>query len=110
MNGRVRLSKVASSTPRMARALPDLPMDGTVMVRLLRICGAGLNDFFEPVFRSAGLSEHSFHVLCLLVATPFGTQDSSMLRRMADAQGLIVRAPFAPAADEGDACRVLMLR
>jgi molybdopterin molybdotransferase len=45
-----------------------------------------------------------------LVATPFGTQDSSMLRRMADAQGLIVRAPFAPAADEGDACRVLMLR
>lgn len=45
-----------------------------------------------------------------LVATPFGTQDSSMLRRMADAHGLIVRAPFAPAADRGDACRVLMLR
>jgi molybdopterin molybdotransferase len=45
-----------------------------------------------------------------LVATPFGTQDSSMLRRMADAHGLIVRAPFAPTADKGDACRVLMLR
>ena len=45
-----------------------------------------------------------------LVATPFGIQDSSMLRRMADANGLIVREPFAPAADAGGACRVLMLR
>jgi molybdopterin molybdotransferase len=45
-----------------------------------------------------------------LVATPFSIQDSSMLRMLADANGLIVRAPFAPAADEGSACSVLMLR
>jgi molybdopterin molybdotransferase len=45
-----------------------------------------------------------------LVATPFDVQDSSMLRRMAEAGGLIVREPFAPAAQAGDACRVLMLR
>ncbi|MER9299535.1 molybdopterin molybdotransferase MoeA [Mesorhizobium sp. M0621] len=45
-----------------------------------------------------------------LVATPFGIQDSSMLRMLADANGLIVRAPFAPAAAAGDACSVLMLR
>jgi molybdopterin molybdotransferase len=45
-----------------------------------------------------------------LVATPFGIQDSSMLRMLADANGLIVRGPFAPAADEGSACSVLMLR
>jgi molybdopterin molybdotransferase len=45
-----------------------------------------------------------------LVATPFGIQDSSMLRRMADAHGLIVREPFAPAAEAGTACRVLILR
>ncbi|MGN6145021.1 MAG: molybdopterin molybdotransferase MoeA, partial [Mesorhizobium sp.] len=45
-----------------------------------------------------------------LVATPFGIQDSSMLRKLADANGLIVRAPHAPAAAEGDACPVLMLR
>ena len=44
------------------------------------------------------------------VATPFGIQDSSMLRMLADANGLIVRAPFAPAADAGEACSVLMLR
>ena len=45
-----------------------------------------------------------------LVATPFGVQDSSMLRRLADADGLIVREPFAPAVPAGSPCRVLMLR
>lgn len=45
-----------------------------------------------------------------LVATPFGIQDSSMLRMLADANGLIVREPFAPAADTGTECSVLMLR
>ncbi|BCH09907.1 molybdopterin molybdenumtransferase MoeA [Mesorhizobium sp. 131-3-5] len=45
-----------------------------------------------------------------LVATPFSIQDSSMLRMLADANGLIVRAPFAPASAAGDSCSVLMLR
>ncbi|MER9892793.1 molybdopterin molybdotransferase MoeA [Mesorhizobium sp. M0119] len=45
-----------------------------------------------------------------LVATPFGIQDSSMLKMLADANGLIVRAPFAPAAAAGSPCGVLMLR
>lgn len=66
----------------MVRALPDMPMDGTVMVRLLRICGAGLNDFFEPAFRAAGLSEHAFHVLCLLVASANGSASPSELSDM----------------------------
>ncbi|MBZ9759778.1 molybdopterin molybdotransferase MoeA [Mesorhizobium sp. CA8] len=45
-----------------------------------------------------------------LVATPFGIQDSSMLRTLAEANGLIVREPFAPAAETGAECSVLMLR
>jgi molybdopterin molybdotransferase len=45
-----------------------------------------------------------------MVATPFGIQDSSMLRLLADANGLIVREPFAPAAAAGAPCTVLMLR
>ncbi|MER9627074.1 MULTISPECIES: gephyrin-like molybdotransferase Glp [unclassified Mesorhizobium] len=45
-----------------------------------------------------------------LVATPFGIQDSSMLKMLADADGLIVRTPFAPAAAAGSPCDVLMLR
>ncbi len=38
-----------------------------------------------------------------LVATPFGVQDSSMLKILADSNGLIIRPPFAPAAPAGDA-------
>jgi len=45
-----------------------------------------------------------------LVATPFQVQDSSMLRTLAEANALIVRAPFAPAAPAGSSCRVAMLR
>jgi molybdopterin molybdotransferase len=45
-----------------------------------------------------------------LVATPFSIQDSSMLRMLADANGLVVRAPFVPASAVGDSCSVLMLR
>jgi MarR family transcriptional repressor of emrRAB len=66
----------------MARALPDMPMDGTVMVRLLRIVGGGLTDFFEPEFRAMGLTENGFHVLCLLVASEDGRASPSTLSEM----------------------------
>ncbi|MBR2688203.1 MAG: molybdopterin molybdotransferase MoeA [Aquamicrobium sp.] len=45
-----------------------------------------------------------------LTATPFGVQDSSMLRTLSEANGLIIRAPYAAAAEAGSACSVLMLR
>ena len=70
MRGVDKLAAVDSSTPAMARALPDLPMTETVMVRLMRIGNASLGQFFEPVFRDIGLSENTFHVLCLLMAAP----------------------------------------
>jgi molybdopterin molybdotransferase len=44
------------------------------------------------------------------VVTPFGVQDSSMLKLLADANGLIVRPPHAPAAPLGTIVPVLMLR
>lgn len=46
----------------------------------------------------------------VLVATPSPIQDSSMLRILAEAGGLVIREPFAPAAEAGDPCRILMLR
>ncbi len=45
-----------------------------------------------------------------LTATPFAIQDSSMLKFMADADGLIIRKPHAAASKAGSACDVLMLR
>ncbi|CAI2934573.1 molybdopterin molybdotransferase MoeA [Aminobacter niigataensis] len=45
-----------------------------------------------------------------LVVTPYTVQDSSMLRTLADANCAVMREPFAPAAEIGSPCRVLMLR
>jgi molybdopterin molybdotransferase len=44
-----------------------------------------------------------------LTAEPFSTQDSSMQRLLAEANGLIIRLPFAPAADVGATVDVLEL-
>lgn len=63
------------------------------------------NDLREDYVRARTRTDGS-----RLVATPFAIQDSSMLRTLADAGGLIVRPPHAPAALAGDPCRVLVLR
>jgi molybdopterin molybdotransferase len=44
-----------------------------------------------------------------LVATPFPTQDSSMLTPLAGADCLVIREPFAPAAAAGAPCRIIRL-
>jgi MarR family transcriptional regulator, negative regulator of the multidrug operon emrRAB len=109
MDGQQCLVQLNQSTPRMARALPDMPMTGTVMVRLLRIVGGGLTDFFEPEFRALDLSENGFHILCLLVASEDGTASPSTLSEMVgtsranitrileqlDKEGWIERRPVA---------------
>jgi molybdopterin molybdotransferase len=43
------------------------------------------------------------------VATPFAKQDSSMLVPLTRADCLIIREPFAPAAEPGASCRILNL-
>lgn len=82
MKGIKRLLAVEDSTPRMAQAIPDMPMPPTVMIRLIRIGGFGLTNYFEPVFRSLKLSENAFHALCLLVAEQDGSAAPSELSEM----------------------------
>ena len=82
MKGFERLARVAISTPLMEKALPELPMRETLMVRLLRITQFGLGNYFEPVFRSLQLTENTFHILCLLLATESGTASPSELSEM----------------------------
>ena len=45
-----------------------------------------------------------------LLVTPFGKQDSSMMKTFAEAEGLLVRPPQAPAMAVGAPCKVLLLR
>ena len=82
MRGTDKLAAVDVSTPAMARALPDLPMAETVMVRLMRISTASLGQYFEPVFREIGLTENTFHILCLLMSAPEGRASPSELSEL----------------------------
>ena len=43
----------------------------------------------------------------ILIATPVANQDSSLVKTMARAEGLIIRPPRADAAKAGDPCRVI---
>ncbi|MCV6546150.1 MAG: molybdopterin molybdotransferase MoeA [Cohaesibacter sp.] len=43
------------------------------------------------------------------IAHPFSKQDSAMMARFADADCLIIRPPFAPAAKQGERCKILIL-
>ena len=45
-----------------------------------------------------------------LIATPFSTQDSSMMALLANAGCLVIREPFAPAANAGSRCAILRLK
>jgi molybdopterin molybdotransferase len=45
----------------------------------------------------------------LPIATPFAEQDSSLLSVFAKAHCLVIRPPQAPAAQEGDLCRIIRL-
>ncbi len=45
-----------------------------------------------------------------LTVTPFGRQDSSMLKTLADANCLLIRPPFAPPAAAGTTVDVMLLR
>ncbi|MES2682027.1 MAG: MarR family transcriptional regulator [Pseudomonadota bacterium] len=66
----------------MTAALPLLPRQETVLIRLIRISTFGLSAFFEPVFRALDLSENAFHVLCLLVASEEGQASPSELSEL----------------------------
>ncbi len=43
------------------------------------------------------------------LATPLPDQDSSLVKMLARAEALIIRAPGAPAAPAGEACRIIRL-
>jgi molybdopterin molybdotransferase len=44
-----------------------------------------------------------------LIATPFPNQDSSLMAPLAKADCLVIRQPFAPAADAGTPCVIVKL-
>lgn len=82
MRGTERLRAVELTTEPLRQALPALPRAETVLIRLLRISGYGLGDFFLQVFRNMGLTEIPYHVLCILVASKEGRAYPSELSEL----------------------------
>lgn len=41
------------------------------------------------------------------IATPFASQDSSLVKLLAQAQCLVIRPPYAPSAKRGEECRII---
>ena len=69
MRGIERLNTIERTTETLAKALPALPIAETVMIRLIRVGVYGLEDYFLKIFRDLGLTEKSYHTLCVLVAS-----------------------------------------
>ena len=92
--------------PLIARmlGLPDPQDDGTE--RALLGSDLGENDLRQDYLRATLTRDPQTEQW---VATPYRQQDSSMLRLISSAQALIVRKPFAPAARQGEPCRILRL-
>lgn len=82
MRGIERLRSVERSTEPLAKALPELPKQQTILVRLVRIAAYGLGDFFTGVFSELGLTEHSYHALCVLVSSDKGHASPSELSEL----------------------------
>lgn len=69
MRGNERLNTVERTTATLTKELPQLPESETVLIRLLRIAGLGLEEHFQKFFLHRGLTEKSYHALCVLVAS-----------------------------------------
>lgn len=124
MFGRVDLGNGAS-IPLLG--LPGNPVSAMVcghnflLPALRAMLGLDWEIRFETAISSADLSENDKREDYLratlqrqedgqLVATAFGKQDSSMLRRLSDADCLIVRPPHGPALEAGSPVPILRLR
>ncbi len=89
----------------LIRALAGDPQAGADQTEAAVLgCDLPANDSREDYLRATLASGGS-----LPVATPFGRQDSSMLRVLASSHCLVLRPPHAPAAKAGETCRILKL-
>ena len=91
--------------PLLRRLVGDPEAGADVSEPALFGADVGANDLRQDYLRAA-LTRNDAGAL---VATPFPSQDSSLVKFLAHAQALVIRPPHAPAAKSGEACRVIRL-
>ncbi len=82
MRGIERLRAIERTTEPLAKTLPELPKQQTILIRLVRVAAYGLGDYFSGVFGELGLTEHSYHALCVLVSSKKGRASPSELSEL----------------------------
>ena len=73
MRGRERLAAISSSTPRLKRQLPDVPVDIVALLRTVRAANQALSTFLDSLLRPLGTAESPMHTLLVLFSAPEGT-------------------------------------
>lgn len=84
MRGRERLAAISSSTPRLKRQLPDVPVDIVALMRTVRAANQALTTFLDSLLRPLGVAESLMHTLLVLFTAPDG---SSTPRALCDQVG-----------------------
>jgi MarR family transcriptional repressor of emrRAB len=80
--GRPDLEIVEASLARLASRIPDTPMPGIMLTRLLLHVGRGMASILEQEVRRFGLAEPEFRVLTTLFSQPDGVAHPTELCRM----------------------------
>jgi len=65
-NDRVRA--VDASVPNWETSVPEMPLQDVLLMRLLRVASQGITACIDPLLRSVGLTESSYHTLVITLA------------------------------------------
>jgi DNA-binding MarR family transcriptional regulator len=64
-----RLLAIDSSAQRWSENVPGMPQVDVTLMRLMRVASQGITACFDPILRTAGLTESSFHTLVVIVGS-----------------------------------------
>jgi MarR family transcriptional repressor of emrRAB len=68
-----QIDGIEASLKRLATRMPDVPVDGILLMRLLLFLGQHVGMMLDHLIRPFGLSEGEFRVLTALFSQPDGT-------------------------------------
>jgi MarR family transcriptional repressor of emrRAB len=79
MNTLLQIQQVEDNLERLRARVPDLPLSGVLLTRLLQHLGRGMASMVEQEIRPFGLAEPEFRVLTTLFSQPDGVAHPSEL-------------------------------
>lgn len=92
MNNNDRLRAVDSSMPSWQLGAPELLAQDVLLMRLLRVASQGITACVDPVLRTVGLTESSYHTLIIVMAAGTdGTTPTALCTQVGQAAANMTR-------------------